>query len=126
MSVLASVGYNNFWASRFGLARATHHERAAMSLEGAISTMGKTRDDDGTVDRVADPPDEMWPVLAAIKYRCDYENMHLDTIFVRFGPRTPPGVPAARSGPARRPARRSPQASLTHRRPRAAARTLGT
>jgi hypothetical protein len=56
-----------------------------MSFDGAISSLGKTRDDDGTVDRVADPPDNMWPVLAALKYRCDYENTHLDTIFFEGG-----------------------------------------
>ena len=37
-----------------------------MSFEGAVSSLGKTRDEDGTVDRVADPPAEMWPILAAV------------------------------------------------------------
>ena len=52
-----------------------------MSYEGAISSMGKTRDDDGTVDRVADPPQKLWAVLAAFKYKCEVENIELVSIF---------------------------------------------
>jgi len=47
--------------------------------------MGKTRDDDGTVDRVADPPQRMWAVLAAIKYKCEVENIELVSIFEEGG-----------------------------------------
>ena len=43
--------------------------------------MGKTRDDDGTVDRVADPPQRLWDVLAAIKYKCEVENIEIVSIF---------------------------------------------
>ena len=56
-----------------------------MSFEGSISSMGKTRDDDGTVDRVADPPDKLWPVLAAFAYKCEYENMELVSVFEEGG-----------------------------------------
>jgi len=55
------------------------------SFEGAISTMIKTRDDDGTVDRVADPPQRMWAVLACFKYKCEVENINLETIFEEGG-----------------------------------------
>ena len=57
----------------------------AMSYEGAISSLGKMRDEDGTVDRVADPPPEMWPVLAAIKYKCEVENIELVSVFEEGG-----------------------------------------
>lgn len=56
-----------------------------MSFEGAVSSLGKTRDEDGTVDRVADPPDEMWPVLASIKYKCEVENIELVSVFEEGG-----------------------------------------
>jgi len=56
-----------------------------MSFEGAVSSLGKTRDDDGTVDRVADPPQKMWAVLAAIKYKCEVENIELVSIFEEGG-----------------------------------------
>ena len=52
-----------------------------MSYEGAISSMGKTRDDDGTVDRVGDPPQRLWAVLAAFKYKCEVENIEIVSIF---------------------------------------------
>ena len=52
-----------------------------MSFEGAVSSLGKTRDDDGTVDRVADPPQKMWAVLAAFKYKCEVENIELVSVF---------------------------------------------
>ena len=48
---------------------------STMSFEGAISSMGKTRDEDGTVDRVPDPPQKMWAVLAAFMYKCEVENI---------------------------------------------------
>lgn len=52
-----------------------------MSYEGAISSLGKTRDDDGTVDRVSDPPQNLWAVLAAFKYKCEVENIEIVSIF---------------------------------------------
>jgi len=59
--------------------------KPAGAFEGAISSMVKTRDEDGTVDRVADPPQKMWAVLAAIKYKCEVENINLETIFEEGG-----------------------------------------
>ena len=56
-------------------------QRGAMSFDGAISSMGKTRDDDGTVDRVADPPQRLWAVLAAFKYKCEVENIEIISVF---------------------------------------------
>lgn len=56
-----------------------------MSFEGSISSMGKTRDADGTVDRVADPPQKLWAVLAAFKYKCEVENIELVSIFEEGG-----------------------------------------
>ena len=52
-----------------------------MSFEGAVSSLGKTRDDDGTVDRVSDPPQKMWAVLAAFKYKCEVENIEIVSVF---------------------------------------------
>ena len=54
---------------------------SSMSFDGAISSMGKTRDDDGTVDRVADPPQNLWAVLAAFKYKCEVENLEIVSLF---------------------------------------------
>jgi hypothetical protein len=74
-----------------------------MSFEGGISSLGKTRDDDGTVDRVADPPQKMWAVLAAFKYKCEVENIEMVSIFEvrRMNPST-----------AQRVVRRAPAACL--------------
>jgi len=56
-----------------------------MSYEGSISSLGKTRDEDGTVDRVADPPQKMWAVLAAFKYKCEVENIEMVSVFEEGG-----------------------------------------
>ena len=61
-----------------------------MSFEGAISSLGKTRDADGTVDRVSDPPQKLWAVLAAIKYKCEVENIDLPSIFEVHTPTAAP------------------------------------
>lgn len=61
-----------------------------MSFEGAVSSLGKTRDADGTVDRVQDPPQKLWAVLAAFKYKCEVENIEIISIFeVRVSHATP-------------------------------------
>ena len=52
-----------------------------MSFEGAVSSLGKTRDADGTVDRVQDPSQKLWAVLAAFKYKCEVENIEIISIF---------------------------------------------
>lgn len=54
-------------------------------LEHCVSSMGKTRDLDGSVDRVPDPPTKLWPVLAAMEYYCRHHNMHLETLFEEGG-----------------------------------------
>lgn len=42
---------------------------------------GKTRDDDGTVDRVKDPPKILLPFLACMKEKCKIENVDLLSVF---------------------------------------------
>ena len=66
-----------------------------MSYEGAISSMGKTRDDDGTVDRVGDPPQRLWAVLAAFKYKCEVENIEIVSVFEVPALAAPSHVPFA-------------------------------
>merc|ERR1712216_801765 len=58
---------------------------APMSLESVMSSMGKSRDLDGSIDRVADPPTKLWPILAAFLHKCNVENIHLETIFEEGG-----------------------------------------
>ena len=60
-------------------------QEALPNLEHCVSSMGKTRDLDGTVDRVAPPPDEMWPILYFIKRKCEDENIELPSIFEEGG-----------------------------------------
>ena len=62
-----------------------HISAGIMSMEGAISSMGKTRDEDGTVDRCPDPPQKMWSVLAAFMYKCEVENINIETVFEEGG-----------------------------------------
>jgi len=45
----------------------------------------KSRDADGTVDRVRDPPAALKPVLAAIKEKCSVENVDLIDVFTSAG-----------------------------------------
>ena len=61
-------------ASRFASIRAD----PAMSLEGVMSSMGKSRDIDGSVDRIPPPPEEMWAILYAIQRKCEDENINLE------------------------------------------------
>lgn len=56
-------------------------EKKVNPLESVMSSMGKTRDLDGSVDRVPDPPTKLWPVLASMEYYCRHANMHLESIF---------------------------------------------
>ena len=60
-------------------------QEALPDLEHCVSSMGKTRDLDGTVDRVAPPPDEMWPILYCLKRKCEDENIELNSIFEEGG-----------------------------------------
>ena len=50
-------------------------------LEHVMSSMGKSRDLDGTVDRCADPPEILWPILYALKVKCEDENIELVSLF---------------------------------------------
>ncbi|KAL1522063.1 hypothetical protein AB1Y20_021707 [Prymnesium parvum] len=45
----------------------------------------ETRDDDGTIDRVRDPPEELLPVLAAIKEKCLVERIDIHSVFAEAG-----------------------------------------
>jgi len=60
-------------------------EKKVNPLESVMSSMGKTRDLDGSVDRVPDPPTKLWPVLASMEYYCRHANMHLESIFSEGG-----------------------------------------
>ncbi|MGB1602228.1 MAG: hypothetical protein ACPIOQ_56390 [Promethearchaeia archaeon] len=46
-----------------------------------IQALGKSRDEDGTVDRVRDPPQELLPLLYALRMQCSSYNIDLyDTL----------------------------------------------
>lgn len=47
--------------------------------------MGKTRDLDGSVDRIPPPPDSMWPLLYAIQLKCQDENINLEGVMEEGG-----------------------------------------
>lgn len=46
---------------------------------------GKTRDADGTIDRVRDPPPELLPFLYAVKMQCSAYNISIDQVFEAAG-----------------------------------------
>jgi len=50
-----------------------------------IFAQGKTRDDDGTVDRVRDPPKELLPMLYKLKCMANGYNLALEEAFVAAG-----------------------------------------
>ena len=52
-----------------------------MSFEGAISSLGATRALDGSIDRVPDPPPELWTVLAFLQAKCEVENVEIISVF---------------------------------------------
>lgn len=54
----------------------------AMAFEGSISSLVKMRDEDGSVDRVQDPPQELWPVLACLRYKAIDDHIDLPSVFV--------------------------------------------
>ena len=56
-----------------------------MAFEGAISSLVKMRDEDGSVDRVQDPPDALWPILAAMRYKAIDNHIDLPSIMVEGG-----------------------------------------
>jgi hypothetical protein len=46
-----------------------------------IQALGKSRDEDGTIDRVRDPPKELLPLLYAVRMQCSSYNIDLyDTL----------------------------------------------
>ena len=53
-----------------------------MAFEGSISSLVKMRDEDGSVDRVQDPPQELWPVLACLRYKAIDDHIDLPSVFV--------------------------------------------
>ena len=57
-------------------------ERSAMAYEGSITSLVKLRDEDGTVDRVPDPPQALWPVLACLRYKAMDNHIDLPSLFV--------------------------------------------
>lgn len=74
-----------------------HHRCSAAVLtqafEGVISSLGKSRDLDGSVDRVAAPPNLLVPILFALKQRCYHENVEIAAIFEEWaGPPCQPGL----------------------------------
>jgi len=54
-------------------------------LEHVVSSMGKMRDLDGTVDRCPPPPHELWPILFALRLKCEDEHMDVDSLFEEGG-----------------------------------------
>ena len=53
----------------------------AGAFEGAITSLGATRAEDGSIDRVADPPQELWKVLAFLQAKCETENIEISAMF---------------------------------------------
>jgi len=46
---------------------------------------GRTRDTDGTIDRVKDPPKELLPLLHALRVNCSSYNIELPSVFLEAG-----------------------------------------
>jgi hypothetical protein len=46
---------------------------------------GRTRDTDGTIDRVKDPPKELLPLLYALRVSCSSYNIDLNSVFEEAG-----------------------------------------
>ncbi len=55
------------------------------SVQGGVMNFGKTRDEDGTVDRVPDPPEALKPTLLAFKDKAIAEGIDLASIFQQYG-----------------------------------------
>ena len=55
------------------------------SLESVMTSLGKSRDLDGSVDRVGDPPDELLPTLYSIQQSASVASIDLYSIFVDAG-----------------------------------------
>ena len=57
---------------------------ASDTLESVMSTMGKARDLDASIDRINDPPPQLWPTLFAIRAHCETHSINLHSLF--WGP----------------------------------------
>ena len=51
------------------------------AFEGVISSLGATRAEDGSIDRVADPSPEVWKILAFLQAKCETENIEIIAVF---------------------------------------------
>eukprot|EP00325_Prymnesiales_sp_UTEX-LB-985_P027545 CAMPEP_0174715854 /NCGR_PEP_ID=MMETSP1094-20130205/22651_1 /TAXON_ID=156173 /ORGANISM="Chrysochromulina brevifilum, Strain UTEX LB 985" /LENGTH=151 /DNA_ID=CAMNT_0015915517 /DNA_START=41 /DNA_END=496 /DNA_ORIENTATION=- len=51
-------------------------------LEHVMSSMGKMRDIDGTIDRCVPPTRDLWPILFALRLKCEDENIELESRFI--------------------------------------------
>ena len=56
-----------------------------MSYEGVISSLGATRGIDGSIDRVPDPPQSLWKMLAFLQAKCETENVEISSVFEASG-----------------------------------------
>jgi hypothetical protein len=56
-----------------------------MSMEGVISSLGATRAEDGSIDRVPDPPQDLWDRLAFLQAKCETENIEILSVFEEYG-----------------------------------------
>ncbi len=55
------------------------------SVQGGVMNFGKTRDEDGTVDRVPDPPDHLKFWLLVLQLKIKVEEIDLEPAFVQAG-----------------------------------------
>jgi len=56
-----------------------------MSFEGAISSLGLTRGEDGSIDRSPDPPMVIWNALADVQAKCEAENIAIGEMMQEGG-----------------------------------------
>ena len=63
-----------------------------------IFAQGKTRDDDGTVDRVRDPPRELLPLLYKLRCQASAYNVDLEGAFVQAGGSSYGTIPTTKFG----------------------------
>ena len=63
-----------------------------------ILSQGKMRDEDGTVDRVRDPPRELWPLLYKLRCQCNAYNVDIHEAFVDAGGTQYGTIPSTKFG----------------------------
>ena len=66
------------------------------SLDAIMSTMCKSRNLDSSVDRVADPPPELYPILFAVKMECETHSLNLPSCFWEAGAKANGEIPPAK------------------------------